>query len=105
MHVSPSLPSTSPLLSNFSLRPSPSPSCSPSPSLPPPSPPSSQVELTGDATPDMRRLMSADVIIATPEKWDGITRSWHSRSYAQMVWDDMMAGRGAKQVAPPDACM
>jgi len=33
------------------------------------------VELTGDYTPDLRALLSADVIIATPEKWDGISRS------------------------------
>ncbi|GJP66452.1 hypothetical protein CLOP_g23384 [Closterium sp. NIES-67] len=43
------------------------------------------VELTGDLTPDMKLLVAADVIVATPEKWDGITRSWHNRSYAQTV--------------------
>lgn len=43
------------------------------------------VELTGDFTPDMRALLAADVIIATPEKWDGITRSWASRAYARKV--------------------
>jgi activating signal cointegrator complex subunit 3 len=43
------------------------------------------VELTGDFTPDMRALLAADVIIATPEKWDGISRSWATRSYVQKV--------------------
>ena len=43
------------------------------------------VELTGDVTPDMRALLGADVIIATPEKWDGISRAWHARSYVQRV--------------------
>lgn len=43
------------------------------------------VELTGDFTPDMRALLSADIIISTPEKWDGISRNWHSRSYVTKV--------------------
>lgn len=43
------------------------------------------VELTGDVTPDLALLKQADVIIATPEKWDGITRSWKTRSYVQSV--------------------
>lgn len=43
------------------------------------------VELTGDVTPDTRTIMDADVIITTPEKWDGISRSWSSRSYVQAV--------------------
>jgi activating signal cointegrator complex subunit 3 len=43
------------------------------------------VELTGDYTPDLRALLSADVIIATPEKWDGISRSWQNRGYVQEV--------------------
>jgi activating signal cointegrator complex subunit 3 len=34
------------------------------------------VELTGDYTPDLRALLSADIIVATPEKWDGISRNW-----------------------------
>ena len=33
----------------------------------------------GDITPDLRALLAADVIVATPEKWDGISRAWHSR--------------------------
>ena len=40
------------------------------------------VELTGDITPDLRALLAADVIVATPEKWDGISRAWHSRGSA-----------------------
>ncbi|GJZ02296.1 DExH-box ATP-dependent RNA helicase DExH14 [Tanacetum coccineum] len=43
------------------------------------------VELTGDYTPDLMALMSADIIISTPEKWDGISRNWHSRSYVTKV--------------------
>ncbi|KAM3230160.1 hypothetical protein ACQJBY_060762 [Aegilops geniculata] len=43
------------------------------------------VEMTGDFTPDMVALLSADIIISTPEKWDGISRSWHSRSYVMKV--------------------
>lgn len=27
------------------------------------------VELTGDYTPDLRALLNADIIVATPEKW------------------------------------
>lgn len=43
------------------------------------------VELTGDKTPDMRALLAADVIICTPEKWDGISRAWKSRAYVRKV--------------------
>lgn len=43
------------------------------------------VELTGDVTPDLRALLAADVIIATPEKWDGISRAWHARGYVQQA--------------------
>jgi len=43
------------------------------------------VELTGDKTPDMRALLAADVIICTPEKWDGISRAWKSRTYVRKV--------------------
>ena len=43
------------------------------------------VELTGDYTPDLRALLAADVIIATPEKWDGISRAWHTRVYVKKV--------------------
>lgn len=44
-----------------------------------------QVELTGDNTPDARALLSADIIVATPEKWDGISRSWQARAYVTKV--------------------
>lgn len=44
-----------------------------------------QVEMTGDYTPDLMALLSADIIISTPEKWDGISRNWHSRSYVTKV--------------------
>ncbi len=43
------------------------------------------MELTGDFTPDMRALLAADIIISTPEKWDGISRNWHNRSYVTKV--------------------
>nr|XP_032829466.1 activating signal cointegrator 1 complex subunit 3 [Petromyzon marinus] len=43
------------------------------------------VELTGDVTPDARAIASADLIVTTPEKWDGVSRSWHSRSYVKQV--------------------
>ncbi|AQL08745.1 DExH-box ATP-dependent RNA helicase DExH14 [Zea mays] len=43
------------------------------------------VEMTGDFTPDLMALLSADIIISTPEKWDGISRNWHSRSYVMKV--------------------
>ncbi|XP_030474192.1 DExH-box ATP-dependent RNA helicase DExH14 [Syzygium oleosum] len=43
------------------------------------------VEMTGDYTPDLLALLSADIIIATPEKWDGISRNWQSRSYVTKV--------------------
>ncbi|EFJ17505.1 hypothetical protein SELMODRAFT_178863 [Selaginella moellendorffii] len=43
------------------------------------------VELTGDFTPDLLALLEADIIISTPEKWDGISRSWHNRSYVTKV--------------------
>lgn len=43
------------------------------------------VELTGDNTPDTRTIRNADIIVTTPEKWDGISRSWQTRSYVQQV--------------------
>jgi activating signal cointegrator complex subunit 3 len=41
--------------------------------------------VTGDYTPDLRALLAADIIICTPEKWDGISRAWQSRSYVKKV--------------------
>ena len=43
------------------------------------------IELTGDVTPDMRAVGQADLIVTTPEKWDGISRSWQTRSYVKSV--------------------
>lgn len=43
------------------------------------------MELTGDVTPDMQAVAHADVIVTTPEKWDGISRSWQTRSYVKAV--------------------
>lgn len=45
----------------------------------------SVVELSGDATPDMRSIAEADVLCTTPEKWDGISRSWQVRKYVTAV--------------------
>eukprot|EP00475_Leptophrys_vorax_P017663 TRINITY_DN24265_c0_g2_i2.p1 TRINITY_DN24265_c0_g2~~TRINITY_DN24265_c0_g2_i2.p1 ORF type:complete len:876 (+),score=189.71 TRINITY_DN24265_c0_g2_i2:681-3308(+) len=47
----------------------------------------SVVELTGDVTPDLSVLKKADILIATPEKWDGVSRNWKSenRTYVQQV--------------------
>lgn len=45
----------------------------------------SVLELTGDYTPDIVSLNNADVLITTPEKWDGISRNWQHRSYVQRV--------------------
>ena len=35
--------------------------------------------------PDMRALLAADVIVATPEKWAGVLRAWQRRGYVQRV--------------------
>ena len=43
------------------------------------------VELTGDNTPDTQSIRNADIIVTTPEKWDGISRSWQSRDYVRKV--------------------
>ena len=43
------------------------------------------VELTGDVTPDARAIEKADIIVTTPEKWDGVSRSWQNRSYVKQV--------------------
>ncbi|KAI8847431.1 Sec63 Brl domain-containing protein [Chytridium lagenaria] len=34
---------------------------------------------SGDVTPDIETIKAADIIITTPEKWDGISRSWQSK--------------------------
>lgn len=43
------------------------------------------VELTGDVAPDIRAIRDATVIVTTPEKWDGISRSWQTRDYVRDV--------------------
>ncbi|XP_076382118.1 activating signal cointegrator 1 complex subunit obelus [Megalopta genalis] len=43
------------------------------------------VELTGDVSPDIKAIASANVIVTTPEKWDGISRSWQTRTYVKNV--------------------
>jgi len=43
------------------------------------------VELTGDTAPDGALLKKADILITTPEKWDGVSRSWKSRGYVKNV--------------------
>jgi activating signal cointegrator complex subunit 3 len=43
------------------------------------------VELTGDVSPDLVAIERADLIVTTPEKWDGVSRSWQSRSYVKKV--------------------
>eukprot|EP01119_Soliformovum_irregulare_P015903 TRINITY_DN4546_c1_g1_i2.p1 TRINITY_DN4546_c1_g1~~TRINITY_DN4546_c1_g1_i2.p1 ORF type:complete len:1649 (-),score=558.98 TRINITY_DN4546_c1_g1_i2:15-4961(-) len=43
------------------------------------------IELTGDYTPNVRALQEADIVLTTPEKWDGISRNWQSRSYVKGV--------------------
>ncbi len=39
----------------------------------------------GDYTPDLKALLAADIIICTPEKWDGISRNWQARGYVRKV--------------------
>ena len=43
------------------------------------------VELTGDVTPDIAAIKKSKVIVTTPEKWDGVSRSWQTRNYVQAV--------------------
>ncbi|CAL7941276.1 unnamed protein product [Xylocopa violacea] len=43
------------------------------------------VELTGDVSPDIKIISNASVIVTTPEKWDGISRSWQTRTYVKNV--------------------
>lgn len=43
------------------------------------------VELSGDYSPDIATLQASDIIITTPEKWDGISRHWQHRKYVQQV--------------------
>lgn len=43
------------------------------------------VELTGDITPDAAAIANAAIIVTTPEKWDGVSRSWQTRNYVKAV--------------------
>ncbi|KAK9480126.1 Sec63 Brl domain-containing protein [Lipomyces japonicus] len=43
------------------------------------------VELTGDSAPDAKSIRESDIIITTPEKFDGISRNWKSRKYVQEI--------------------
>ncbi|RKP31638.1 Sec63-domain-containing protein [Metschnikowia bicuspidata] len=43
------------------------------------------VELTGDSTPDARAVREASIVVTTPEKFDGISRSWQTRQFVQHV--------------------
>ncbi|CAI4220594.1 unnamed protein product, partial [Auanema sp. JU1783] len=42
-------------------------------------------EVSGDFTPDSATLSASSILITTPEKWDGITRSWTTREYVRQV--------------------
>ncbi|KAH9528174.1 activating signal cointegrator 1 complex subunit [Dermatophagoides farinae] len=43
------------------------------------------VELTGDVTPDLATIDSAQIIVTTPEKWDGVSRGWTFRKFVRQV--------------------
>ena len=43
------------------------------------------IELTGDTMPDVKAISASDIIVTTPEKWDGVSRSWQSRKYVRDV--------------------
>ena len=43
------------------------------------------VELTGDVSPDVKAIKESSLIVTTPEKWDGISRSWQTRDYVKSV--------------------
>jgi len=47
------------------------------------------VELTGDVAPNIQLLRKSNIIITTPEKWDGVSRGWtqRTRSYVREVID------------------
>ena len=36
-------------------------------------------------SPDVNAIRDSTVIVTTPEKWDGISRSWQTRNYVQSV--------------------
>ncbi len=43
------------------------------------------VELTGEATADVKLLDKGNIVIATPEKWDMLSRRWKQRKPVQNV--------------------
>lgn len=43
------------------------------------------IELTGDTLPESKDIHEANIIITTPEKWDGISRGWKKRKYVQEI--------------------
>lgn len=43
------------------------------------------VEITGDVTPSSHIISNADIIITTPEKWDGMSRGWQNRNFIRQV--------------------
>lgn len=43
------------------------------------------VEVSGDYTPSVEQLQASQILITTPEKWDGITRSYDTRAYVRDV--------------------
>ncbi|PVU92630.1 hypothetical protein BB561_003719 [Smittium simulii] len=43
------------------------------------------VELSGDVTPDYLAILESDIIVTTPEKWDGISRRWISMDYVKQI--------------------
>lgn len=42
------------------------------------------VELTGDAQVDLKLLERGNIVIATPEKWDTLSRRWKQRKNVQV---------------------
>lgn len=48
------------------------------------------IELTGDVTPDVRAISQADVIVTTPEKWDGVSRSWQVKLNRKLLSLNLM---------------
>ena len=43
------------------------------------------IELTGDVTSDLNAIVKADVIVTTPEKCDGVSRSWQTQKCVKDV--------------------
>lgn len=43
------------------------------------------IEITGDVTPSGSTIAAADIIITTPEKWDGMSRGWQTRNFIRDV--------------------